>query len=50
MVMIARYVVIVLTVKTLRQVKEILVNDPPNDRSRFFDFDIDPDGLKVNVL
>ena len=33
-----------------RQVKEILTENPPNDRARFFDFDIDQDGLKVSVL
>ena len=33
-----------------RKVKQILTDEPPNSRARFFDFDIDPDGLKVSVL
>ena len=33
-----------------REIRQILTEEPPNARSRFFDFDIDPYGLKVNVL
>ncbi len=33
-----------------KKVKEILEEYPPNDRARFFDFDVDQDGLKVSVL
>jgi len=33
-----------------RKVKQILTDEPPNNRARFFDFDVDPDGLKVSVL
>ncbi len=31
-------------------VKSILENDPPNHRARFYNFDIDMGGLKINVL
>jgi len=31
-------------------VKSILENNPPNNRARFYDFDIDMGGLKINVL
>jgi len=31
-------------------IREILEKEPPNDRARFFDFDVDQGGLKVNVL
>nr|MBC8228137.1 hypothetical protein [bacterium] len=37
-------------VEQTQQIREVLRENPPNDRARFFDFDIDPDGLKVNVL
>ena len=33
-----------------RKVKQILTDEPPNDRARFFDFDVDAEGLKVSVL
>jgi len=33
-----------------QKLKQILTDEPPNDRARFFDFDIDPEGLKVSVL
>ena len=33
-----------------RKVKPILTDEPPNDRARFFDFDVDAEGLKVSVL
>jgi hypothetical protein len=33
-----------------KKIKELLQEAPPNDRARFFDFDIDVEGLKVNVL
>ena len=32
------------------RVREILEKSPPNDRARFFDFDVDQDGLRVSVL
>ncbi|HGE71838.1 TPA: hypothetical protein ENX78_13435 [Candidatus Poribacteria bacterium] len=32
------------------EIKRILEKEPPNDRARFFDFDIDQDGLKISVL
>jgi len=37
-------------VEQSRKVREILEKTPPNDRARFFDFDIDLEGLKVSVL
>jgi galactokinase/mevalonate kinase-like predicted kinase len=37
-------------VEQTQQIRKILTENPPNDRARFFDFDIDPDGLKVSVL
>ena len=33
-----------------QKVKQILTDEPPNDRARFFDFDVDEEGLKVSVL
>lgn len=33
-----------------QRIRQILEAQPPNDRARFFDFRIDPGGLKVNVL
>ena len=33
-----------------RKVKQILTDEPPNDRARFFDFDVDSEGLKISVL
>jgi hypothetical protein len=30
-------------------VKELLEKEPPNERSRFFDFDISAEGLVVTV-
>ena len=33
-----------------KKVREILEENPTNDKARFFDFDIDQDGLKVSVL
>jgi fucokinase len=32
------------------EIKRILEKEPPNNRARFFDFDIDPVGLKISVL
>ena len=32
------------------EIKKILSENPPNDRARFLDFEIDKDGLKVSVL
>ena len=37
-------------VEQTQQIRKILRENPPNDRARFFDFDIDQDGLKVSVL
>jgi galactokinase/mevalonate kinase-like predicted kinase len=33
-----------------QRVRRILTEEPPNDRARFFDFDVDREGLKVCVL
>ena len=33
-----------------QEIRRILVDYPPNDRSRFFDFDVDQYGLKISVL
>ena len=33
-----------------QKVKQILTEEPPNDRARFFDFHVDAEGLKINVL
>ena len=33
-----------------RKVKQIVTDEPPNERARFFDFDVDREGLKVSVL
>jgi fucokinase / fucose-1-phosphate guanylyltransferase len=32
------------------EIKRILTEDPPNPRARFFDFEVDKEGLKVTVL
>jgi len=37
-------------VRESKKIREILGKTPPNDKARFFDFDIDPEGLKVTVL
>jgi galactokinase/mevalonate kinase-like predicted kinase len=37
-------------VNQARMVRQILTEEPPNDRARFFDFDVDWEGLKVSVL
>jgi len=37
-------------VEQTQQIRGILEERPPNDRARFFDFDIEQDGLKVSVL
>ena len=37
-------------IEEARKVKQILTDEPPNDRARFFDFDVDEEGLKVSVL
>ena len=37
-------------VEQTKQIRKILRENPPNDRARFFEFDIDQDGLKVSVL
>ena len=37
-------------IQQTRKIRRILGENPPNDKARFFDFDIDVDGLKVNVL
>jgi len=33
-----------------QRVRDLLTDQPPNDRARFFDFEVDPGGLKVSVL
>jgi len=37
-------------IEETKKVKQILTNEPPNERARFFDFDVDSEGLKVSVL
>jgi len=37
-------------IEETQEVKQILTNEPSNERARFFDFDVDPEGLKVSVL
>ena len=37
-------------IEEARKVKQILTDEPPNGRARFFDFDVDLEGLKVSVL
>ena len=37
-------------VEQSQKVRKILEKTPPNDRARFFDFDIDLEGLKLSVL
>ena len=37
-------------VEQSQKVRDILERTPPNNRARFFDFDIDQDGLKISVL
>jgi fucokinase len=37
-------------IKQSQEVRKILNKTPPNKRSRFFNFDIDQEGLKVSVL
>ena len=37
-------------IEETQKIKEILREDPPNDRARFFDFDVEYGGLRVNVL
>ena len=37
-------------IEEARKVKQILTDEPPNSRARFFDFDVNPEGLKVSVL
>ena len=33
-----------------QRIKQILTENPPNARARFFDFDVDPKGMLVSVL
>ena len=33
-----------------REVKRILIEDPPNPQARFFDFGVDEEGLRISVL
>jgi galactokinase/mevalonate kinase-like predicted kinase len=33
-----------------QRIRQILTDHPPNDRARFFDFEIDPGGMQVSVL
>jgi galactokinase/mevalonate kinase-like predicted kinase len=37
-------------VNQARKIRRILTEEPPNERARFFDFDVDMEGLKVSVL
>ena len=37
-------------IQQTRKIVEVLEETPPNDVARFFDFDVDPGGLKVSVL
>lgn len=37
-------------IESCKQVKKILTTNPPNERARFFDFDVDPQGMRVTVL
>ena len=37
-------------IEQTKRIREILEEEPPNDRARFFDFDIDEEGLKISVL
>lgn len=37
-------------IEQTNKIKKILESEPPNDRARFFDFDIDQEGLKISVL
>lgn len=37
-------------VEQSQKIWEILDRIPPDGRARFFDFDVDQEGLKVNVL
>lgn len=37
-------------IEETRKIRQILTEEPPNARARFFDFDVDAEGLKVNVL
>lgn len=37
-------------VEESQEIKKILTKGAPNNRARFFDFEVDPDGLKVSVL
>ncbi|MBN1542522.1 hypothetical protein JW992_10280, partial [candidate division KSB1 bacterium] len=36
--------------RSAAQIRQILEKDPPNDRARFFDFAIDPLGIRTTVL
>jgi len=33
-----------------KKIRSILTEEPPNNRARFFDFEIDDGGLKISVL
>ncbi len=33
-----------------RRIRQELADNPPNNRARFFDFDIDPGGMRISVL
>jgi len=33
-------------IEEAREVRQILTDEPPNERARFFDFDVDDEGLK----
>ncbi|MBD3183136.1 hypothetical protein GF312_12650 [Candidatus Poribacteria bacterium] len=36
--------------KKSEKIRKILIENPPNNRARFFDFQVDYEGLRVNVL
>jgi len=37
-------------IEEARKIKQILTGEPTNERARFFDFDVDAEGIKINVL
>ena len=37
-------------VEETRRIRQTLTSEPPNNQARLFDFDVDPEGLKVSVL
>ena len=37
-------------VEETRRIRQILTDEPPNERARFFALDVDVEGLKISVL